>query len=674
MKLTKIQLIIFFQIIELLVTIQSDHVQVIGCSKEQKCLENLNQQLLEIIKENMVNTTQPCEHFWDYACGAWTSAPYYDHVDNFGAMSNYYADNMIETLNKLHKENSKENANVQQLVDQLLKYFLSCRSLGNYYLPMSPYLRELPVHKIFGESFKWNHLFGDEENSWQNFSWLRAAAYLRKYGFKDIFLLESVGFAWNDSMQYIVELKIPQATTNFGNKYKVLQVMEEFDLLFANNDTKNYLKLALELYEFDKKLLDLYKKYWKTKRDHFITLQDLPYLVSNIDWTLYFELLLNQELPPETNIEYSGDLKYFQDLDELLKQTPKQILGSYMFIRFCQYLLDIRPLITDRECLLHTNVMFPLGINLIYKRFLYKTRSKDEQILHNIFSQLKQEFSKNLQDNKFALSSQELLYLQDKLDLMQLKIGNLPLHIHDVNHYYSTVQLHKNNFYYNHLKMLKFRTLQQHHALLNPALELVNPDTYYVNDDISQLRNAPYFIHQRNIMIVPMVFLQLPFYHYAQHPVLQYSLVGWIMAHELSHAFDIHGLYFDARGNVNLLGLQLSQKTSYTNSVKCLTNHYPTISLNERLADVNGLQLAWQTFSHHISQDHEFNGEFSLRKLFFINFAQFFCGSLPQAIAHDRDDVRVRQSVANLREFSEVFQCSQEAKENPAEKCNIWRN
>ncbi|XP_046810577.1 neprilysin-4 [Lucilia cuprina] len=672
MKLIKINFIIFIQIIELLKAIQSDHVQVMYCEEKQECLENIDQRLLEIIRENMVNSTQPCEHFWDYACGSWTAAPYYDHVDNFGAISNYYADKLIETLNELQHDCIGENQNITDLVNQITKYFLSCRNIESYYLPMSPYLKELPVHKIFGDSFKWSQVFGAEGNIWKNFNWLKAVAYLRKYGFKDIFLLESIGFAWNDSLQYVVELKIPHANGNFENKYKVLQIMEEFDLIFAHNNTKNYLKLALELYEFDKDLFGLYTKYEHKKRDHFILLEDLPYLVPAIDWNLYFELLLNQELPPETPIEFSGDLNYFHDLQELIQQTPSKIVGSYVFIRFCQYLMDIRPLITDRECLLHTNVMFPLGVNFIYDRFVYKNRVKDEIILNNIFSELKQEFSKNIQANKFSLTSQEQQYLQDKLKLMQLKIGNLPLHNEDINHYYADVHLIKNNFHYNHLEMLKFRTLQQHRALLNPSLELVNTDTYYVNDDISQLRNAPYFVHQRNMLIMPMLFLQLPFYHYAQHPVLQYSLVGWIMAHELSHAFDAHGLFFDAWGNVNLMGLQLAHKTSYISSVDCLIKYIPTISLNERMADVNGLQLVWQTFAHRIPQYDHVYGDLSLKKLFFINFAQFFCGSLPQPISHDRDDVRVRQSVANIQEFAEVFQCSGEAKENPAEKCNIW--
>ncbi|KAM7343548.1 neprilysin-like 10 [Cochliomyia hominivorax] len=672
MNSIRISFIIFLQISELLLSIKSDHVQLINCPEDPQCRENMDEHLLMTLQDNMFNETDPCEHFWDYACGSWTSAPYYDHVDNFGAMANNYADKLIHILESLYKTKSKDYEQLKILLKQLRKYFLSCKASGSYYLEMSRYLRELPVYKIFGESFKWKHIFEKEtENIWQDFQWLKSLAYLRKYGFKDIFIWESVGFAWNNSEKYVVELKIPQAKKRFTNKYKILQIMEEFNLIINHNESHiNYLNLAHELYQFDKDLMEVYKKYEDQKIDHYISYQDLKLLVSDIDWDLYFRELLNQKLLPESSIEFSGTFQYFHDLQFLLQKTPARIKASYILLTFCQYLMDIRPLITEQECMLHTNVMFPLGVNFIYNKFLYKNRLQDENLLQSIFDQLKYQFSLYIEENKFSLSIKEQKYLLDKLQLMQLRIGNLPLSLPNLNRYYSVIELIKNSFHHNHLEMLKFRTLLQHQPLFQTSADF---QSYYTYDDISQLRNAPYFIHQHNLLVVPMLFLQLPFYHYALNPVFQYSLVGWIMAHEMSHAFDTHGLKYDAWGNENLFCLQISRKQAYISAVDCLTKHAATVSLNEKMADVNGLQLVWDIFSKEIFQDGGFQGEFTIKQLFFINFAQFFCGSLPQPIGHDRDDVRVRQAIINMREFSQVFKCSKEAKENPSEKCSIWR-
>ena len=673
MKSRKIEFIFIFQIISLLALTQCDHVAIIRCAESPECLDNLDWNVLQVIKENLANYTQPCENFWDYACGAWTAAPYYDHVDNFGVMANYYADNLIHKLKELqqqHRQIVKENENNSKLVKQIVTYFKSCLNSGNYYLNMPDYLNEIPFTDIWNQKeFKWNFIFENNATLWQDFNWLKLFAVLRRYGLKDIFLKETVGFARYNSTQYVLHLKLPSAAIHFENKYRVLEIMEEFDLLFSSIDKQNYRQLAQDMHDLDQDLSNLYKKYKQTSQYYIMTLKDLQILCPQLDWSLYFELLLNQQLLSETAVEFSGDYQYFQDLLALIKRKPKRIIFSYLIVRFGQYLQDIRPLITPRECLLNTNVMFPLGVNFIYNQFLYKNRLQDEVILQNMFSDLKQEFFVIINQNKFSLSHSEMQYLQNKLQKMELRIGNLPFKLPNMNRYYSSARLNVNNFHHNHLEMLKFRTLRQHQDLL----KAFNTETFYINDDIITLRNAPYFVFQRNVLVIPMLFLQLPFYHYKQHSLFQYSLVGWIMAHEMSHAFDANGLLFDSDGNEHYKDLQLHRKPLYLAMLQCLTKYSSTVSLNERMADVNGLQLAWQAFRKQLTfvsnaDDYQF-----LKQLFFINFAQFFCGSLPHAIDHDRDDVRVRQTVANMQEFSDAFQCSKQAKESPKEKCNIWR-
>lgn len=185
MNLRRIYIILIIQITELLFCIRSDHVQLLNCSEDPECLKKLDEHLLDIIRENSVNTTEPCEHFWDFACGSWTSAPYYDHVDNFGAMANYYADQLIAIINKFHKE--KSPAELKNLLKLLRKYFLSCKSTGNYYLEMSPYLKELEVTEIFGDKFKWTQDLWHNDELWQDFNWLKAVAYLRNMVLKIFF-------------------------------------------------------------------------------------------------------------------------------------------------------------------------------------------------------------------------------------------------------------------------------------------------------------------------------------------------------------------------------------------------------------------------------------------------------------------------------------------------------
>ncbi|XP_061393771.1 endothelin-converting enzyme homolog, partial [Musca vetustissima] len=618
---------------------QADRVSLIKCAEFAACVENVNQETLMVIEEHMYNNTDPCEDFWDYACGSWSEGPYYDHQDTIGAMTNFYADQLIDLVEAL--EISKEEfPDVSRMITKIWQYYESCRGSGDYFLKMSKYLKELRMEKILGD--EWREFFSSGNEVMEtDFEWLKSLAYLRTLGLNGLFFKESANFAATNSSHQVVELKIPKAERQFSNKYQIYELFEEFEFNTIFSKQKLW-KLTEAVYGLQRELVQLYRNYEGfTDEMQSMTLQQLKKMERSLNWQLYFEKLVGRPLEPKSLfLEVPENLEYFQDLQNLLKQQDPHTIGWYILANFLQHLNQIKPLINSRNCLLHTNVMFPLGVNYLYTHFLYKNRQKDEKVLSGILKQLKQQFSLYLQENKFQLSAEEIKYLQRKLSAIQLKIGNLPSIIPDLNDYYSDLDLSERNFYANHLQLLQFRFQQQHKAVFQTGISTLEPDTYYVYDDIATLRNAPYFNHPRNELLIPMVFLQLPFYHHRQHPLLQYSITGWIMAHELSHAFDPLGLQFDHNGHRNPLGQEIALNPSFIDSLDCLTESSDTISLNERMADVNGLQLIWDIYSPKIGNKETGTKKFSQQQLFFINFAQFFCGSLPPTHAHDMDNVR----------------------------------
>lgn len=653
---------------------QCDHVTISSCASNPSCLNNIDKETVNVIMGHMYNTTDPCEDFWDYACGSWTAQPYYDHEDTLGALTNNYAKEILQILTNLQNSGSSYENSV--MVQKIWRYYQSCRSSGGYYLDSSKYLKELPIDFVFGKNFQWDLLFSKNSTFWDDYNWLQTLSALRKYGLISVFVDESVGFASNDSLWSVMELKIPQPENTFSNKFEILEIIEDYKLA-SEQSTANVQKLVDDIYKFDEELRKLYKIYEIFGvNSSIINLEELININLLVDWKFYFARLINDEAFKDLQIplEIYGHMDYFYDLQMIISSNEKYIVAWYFVLHFAKYLNSIKPLITDRDCILHTSVMFPLGVNFIYNRFVYKSRHEDEMILQNILEKLKQQFFVYLYRNKFDLDDQEMQYLKDKLSAVHLQIGNLPQQLPSLNDYYSSAQLVDNNFYANHLEMLKFRFQLQHQPLWTENIFPLDIKSFYVNDDISSIRNAPYFIHALNLLVVPELFLQLPFYHHQQHSLFHYSLVGWIMAHELSHSFDLYGLRFDSQGNRNSLGHQISLKTPFSAVMKCLSCHSPTTNaLNERVADVNGLQLVWDVYLQNSSDPAIPASDFSNQQLFLLNFAQFFCGSLPQAVDHDRDDVRVRVSVENLREFSQVFQCSKEVTNSSSGKCDIWR-
>lgn len=414
------------------------------------------------------------------------------------------------------------------------------------------------------------------------------------------------------------------------------------------------------------------------------SLTELKSQISEIDWETYFGELLESKLHGVDLLVEVSDVEYLRELGVLLKVS--RYAGIVHYLR--AQLLNLMKKVTPRLglnfpkmmsfCVHQMRALLPLGMNYIYDNYVYKTRSQDMRILREIFENLRNMFLKYLEMNRLKLSEEQLDYMREKLIRLKLKLGNLPdasTSVEYFNNHYSSAIFSSTDFQQNVWQALRLRTFLQHAPLLQPG-SAVSVKHYYVNDDVFRARNAPYFEHERNTLTIPLIFMQWPFFDHRQHSVFQYSLMGFILSHEMTHAFEQEGILFDAFGNESPLGLRIRQLPRFQSGLQC-ARQTPTASLKERIADVNGLQLAYDTFFGlaHDSQKfkyrpYPFEEEFLAPQLFHLNFAQFFCGRLPPAIGHDMDDVRVNEVEGNLHQFSIDFKCR--AKSHAID-CEMWR-
>lgn len=379
-----------------------------------------------------------------------------------------------------------------------------------------------------------------------------------------------------------------------------------------------------------------------------------------------------------------SDVEYLRELGSLLEETGCSGVGKYSRAQLFNFVKQAvpRPGFSFQQrksvCVQHMRALLPLGMNYIYDRLVYRTRSQDMRILREIFENLRNTFSKYLKRNRLHLSDKQLDYVREKLIGMQLKLGNLPDPVISDEYFddhYGTANFSNMHFQHNVWQALRLRTFLQHAPLLQRGAA-VSVKHYYVNDDVFRARNAPYFEHERNTLTIPLIFMQWPVFDHRQHSVFQYSLMGFILGHEMTHAFEQEGILFDANGNESPLGLRIRQIPRFQSALQC-ARQTPTASLKERIADLNGLQLAYDAFFGlaHDSQKFEyrpyaFEQQFLAPQLFHLNFAQFFCGRLPPAIGYDMDDVRVNEAERNLHQFSIDFKCRAQSQ---LIDCEMWR-
>lgn len=438
--------------------------------------------------------------------------------------------------------------------------------------------------------------------------------------------------------------------------------------------------------QLELKLRALHLKYHNEEEPPLYSwsLTELKSQISEIDWETYFEELLDSKLHGGDIFVEVSDVEYFRELGSELKKIGYAGVGLYLRAQLSNVMKKAAPRIrlSFQEkmsfCVHQMRALLPLGMNYIYDRYVYKTRSQDMRQLREIFDNLQNMFVKYLEMNRLQLSVKQLDYVREKLIKLRFKLGNLPDALTSdefFNNHYSSAIFSSTDFQQNVWQALRLRTFLQHNPLLQRG-SAVSVEHYYVNDDVFRARNAPYFEHERNTLTIPLIFIQWPFFDHRQHSVFQYSLMGFILSHEMTHAFEQEGILFDAVGNESPLGLRIRQLPRFQSVLQCALQT-PTASLKERIADVNGLQLAYDTFFGlgHDSQKFEyqlypFDKMFQAPQLFHLNFAQFFCGRLPPAIGHDMDDVRVNEAERNLHQFSIDFKCRAQSH---SIDCEMWR-
>jgi len=178
----------------------------------------------------------------------------------------------------------------------------------------------------------------------------------------------------------------------------------------------------------------------------------------------------------------------------------------------------------------------------------------------------------------------------------------------------------------------------------------------------------------RNVITIPAGILQPPFYHPQYTDASAYGTIGWVVAHELSHSEDDHGILYDKDGVLRATWTQDSL-LEYRKRANCLVHEYSTLedckadaygeqTLCENVADNNGVRIAYEALFEDPATRHLHTLED--KREFILAGAQMWCASYTAQVLCDsaRDDVhaaalmRVRKTFAQLPYFAEVMGCA----------------
>ncbi|XP_040071016.1 neprilysin-1-like [Ixodes scapularis] len=213
-------------------------------------------------------------------------------------------------------------------------------------------------------------------------------------------------------------------------------------------------------------------------------------------------------------------------------------------------------------------------------------------------------------------------------------------------------------------------------------------DLTRVNAEYSPLENS---------VVLAAVILQHPFYSFGLPSSVKMGTLGWILGHELNHAFYGPARDYDEYGNKRYWWSEQS-KEKFEKRGDCVRALYKdqieeetcmkineNETLNENIADIKGLETAFVAHRRLLMQFPKEPqrlpclNESNPDKLFFISLAYSFCqndqlAEMRDIVLHDPhtpSKIRVNRHLRNSKIFLETFQCREGSRMNISSKCEV---
>ncbi|HWS00881.1 MAG TPA: M13 family metallopeptidase, partial [Prolixibacteraceae bacterium] len=424
-----------------------------------------------------------------------------------------------------------------------------------------------------------------------------------------------------------------------------------------------------------------------------VTTEELIKLAPTFNWNRYFTDLgigdpgsvnLNQ---PEFLKEISSMLTTIpvEEWKIYLKWNLINETASYLSSDFVQASFDFYG-----KAMTGTEVMRPrwkrvLGVTSgalsealgqLYVKAYFPQEAKDRMI--KLVSNLRVSLGERIQALEW-MSAETKQKGMEKLAAINVKIG-YPDKWRD----YSSLEITGDAYVMNVLRANKFETAFNFSKINKP----VDKQEWHMSP---QTVNA-YYSPNQNEIVFPAAILQPPFFFRDGDDAVNYGAIGVVIGHEMTHGFDDKGCKFDKEGNLTDWWTPEDSKR-FEERTKILVDQYNKfivldtihangeLSLGENIADLGGLNIAYQAFMKANTQKKPIDG-FTPEQRFFLAYAHIWGQNTrdKEILRRTREDVhslgrfRILGPLQNLPEFYAAFDVKpgQAMYLEPDKRAKIW--
>jgi len=670
-----------------------------------------------MLLENMNRTADPCEDFYQFACGGFEERVIIPDDRSSRSQFAVIGDKLIQQLRMILEHEAEEGES--RVFTMARNVYKACMDLDKIEdIGLGP-LKDV-LHSMGG----WPVLEGE---SWDEdgFDWVSTVYTFRKNGYSTDYLIDfsivtdSKNSSWRVididqaslgmSREYLVNGIEDEDVNSYYNYMVNVAVLLGADRTTAERELKESLLFEIELAHASKPREERRNA---TRLYNPMMIKDLHTLAPMVPWLDYINNILTKDLlqVEETERVIVDEPGYLRNLTQLLPKIKKRTIANYMYWRAARaslgyfteaakkIQLDYSKNITGtksrtprwRECTGAASSSFasPIGNMYVTKYFNRDAKAAMDEMVKDIRKEFDiildeidwmDEETRRRAKRKLSTMKEYIGYPQEIMVDSNLEDLYEGLYIKPDDHFRNGINMSiwGTNYAWKKLREKVDKTDWKRHG--RPAV---------VNAFYSSIENSIQF---------PAGILQGNFFGSNRPSYLNYGAIGWVIGHEITHGFDDQGRQYDADGNLSNWWDDMT-KDNFLKKANCIIwqyGNYTAKAVNKKLngintqgeniADNGGLKEAYKAYSAWTKRHGEeprLPGlqDYSPHQMFWISAANTWCSkyrdkSLEMRIktgAHSPGMFRVQGPFSNSKEFAKDFHCPLGTRMNPVDKCEVW--
>ncbi|XP_075147734.1 neprilysin-2-like [Haematobia irritans] len=681
----------------------NDVANSIGGDKEEKYYRA---QYGNLMLSYMNRSMDPCDDFYEYACGNWKSVikPRQSHHKRNNLIDIVYklADIAKEILERPHINDI--DPTYAEDFEKAKKFYNNC--LESEIHPMRKSQVYLDVIKKIGG-------FPAIDSTWNasEFSWIKMSAHMSNFGLKSLIKEKITSqYPFNPYFEipnfgFDIELHYDNIRNSSSNAYKSNWKRMDDILAIYDVPAEQRTRIIGDIFEFLNATLKIVEDFEEDDSECFVlsdTVNLEEYNALVVQMRAYYQIAWPGGVQENVSVIYRP-CDYFYHHFEKISQEHATAVANYLSLKF---LYEMDPRLDSRE--FHTDFC----VQTLKRTMDYLF---DHLYMKIYFNQdIRDDVQKMIKDIRQALHT--ILIEADWLDEATreaaiLKESSMTEYVgryEDANMTTRLLRELKNlefvegNFDQNMLNMKRFKQSMTryngvHYQELSNATKPL--------DLLLGMQVNAFYYNIDNTIIVTAGILHPPAFHKSWPNVLKYATLGYFVGHEFTHGFDSVGAFYDGSGKRNYWWSEKSGKV-FDDRSQCYVDHYqnyliPEIKRNingnntkdENIADGGGLRIAYMAYQRYIKsisqdskttnilKDEQMPGmDLTPEQLFFLGTAQVWCSSYKEAHyweelsdEHTIDKYRVLGLFANNEHFAKAYNCPKGSRMHSSDdKCLIW--